>query len=346
VRSSRKRAVHALVLALAIAATVALCYLALAGVHPARAWTVLKQSDLWWLVPGTLAMIAGVVARAVRWRGLFHPSTRPPFGPVIETLVLSCLLNAILPARAGDAARVVALKRRAAVSQAETLGTLVLERGYDLFAVVVLFLAATPWLPNTHWGKAAEVLAGVLAVGGVATAVVISVYGARPIAFALRPLTRLPRVSPEQVTRGAENLTRGLSALRDGRLALAAAAWSIVAWLLTGLSCWFVMLGFHFGLSPMAGMLVAIAIALALILPAPPGALGVFEAAVVLAMGAYGVNASEALSYGIAVHVINVVPYVVVAPGLLYLEVRRGRRAGGSEAAAPLRARASVPAGE
>jgi uncharacterized membrane protein YbhN (UPF0104 family) len=71
-----------------------------------------------------------------------------------------------------------------------------------------------------------------------------------------------------------------------------------------------------------------IAIGLAMILPSSPAAVGVFEGATVVALGAYGVNQSDALSYALVLHAINVLPFIVIAVPLLGVRGRRLRRAG------------------
>lgn len=322
---SRRRVLRAVLLIAAVVVTVSFCYVALADVRPARVWAALKESDLWWLVPATLAMVAGMAARAARWRALFTPATRPPLGAVTHALILGYFFNSILPARAGEAARVVALKRRAATSQSETLGTVVIERGYDLLAVVALFFAASPWLPDTQWGRNAALLAGALTLVLGGTAIMLAVFGERPLKLLFKPLSRLPGLSLQRVESGAVNFTRGLAGLRDARVALTASAWTLLAWLLTGLSCWFVLIAFHLDLSPMAGLLVTLAIGLAMVLPSPPGALGVLEAAAVLALQGYGVDPSLAFSTALALHAVNLVPFLIVGPLLLSLEVQRGR---------------------
>src|SRR4051794_32475537 len=241
---SGKARLRAVAFALSIAVSLVSCYVALDHVRLGAVWSALKGSDLWWLVPGVLALAAGLAARAARWRSLFAPASRPPLGPVTWAMLLGYFFNCILPARAGEAARLIALKRRANTSPAETLGTVILERGYDVAAVVVLFFAATPWLPDTHWGRRVLTLAIVLTAGALLGALVLARFGERPIAFLLRPLHRVPQLSPERIHRLAANFTRGLAGLRHGRLAATAALWTLVGWLLTGLSCWFVMLGF------------------------------------------------------------------------------------------------------
>jgi uncharacterized membrane protein YbhN (UPF0104 family) len=96
---------------------------------------------------------------------------------------------------------------------------------------------------------------------------------------------------------------------------------------------WLTMLGFDLGLSPVAGLLVAIAVNIAMILPASPAAVGVFEASALVALNAYGVPKEQALGYALVVHVLNFVPYIVVGFFVLHahaVALRRAQAAGAS----------------
>ena len=66
---------------------------------------------------------------------------------------------------------------------------------------------------------------------------------------------------------------------------------------------WLVLLAFEptFGFG--AGVLVTVVIGLAMIIPAPPAAVGVFEAAGIAALAAYGLHQSAALPYALVLHV-------------------------------------------
>ena len=61
------------------------------------------------------------------------------------------------------------------------------------------------------------------------------------------------------------------------------------------LCAYFVSVAFHLHLSFACGVLVVVAVGLSMILPSPPGAIGVFEGAALIALKAYGVPHSEAL---------------------------------------------------
>jgi uncharacterized membrane protein YbhN (UPF0104 family) len=148
----------------------------------------------------------------------------------------------------------------------------------------------------------------------VAAVVVLARYGARPVHAVLRPLHRLPRLGAERIEAGAESVSQGLAGLRHPSIALPAAVWTVLSWVAVGVSAWFVLLGFDLGvsLSPVAGLFVLITINLALVLPSSPAAVGVFEAATLLALDAYGVDESRALSYALVLHALNFLPFVAI----------------------------------
>jgi hypothetical protein len=54
-----------------------------------------------------------------------------------------------------------------------------------------------------------------------------------------------------------------------------------------------------------------------MILPSSPAALGVFEGATVLAITAYGISDSQAVSYALVLHALNALPFLLLAPLLL-----------------------------
>jgi uncharacterized protein (TIRG00374 family) len=313
--------------ALAFTATLALAgafgYFAVRGVNWSSAWHALRTCDAWWLIPAMAAFAAQIAMRAMRWRSLFAHARRPPVGPIFAATMIGYLFNNIMPARAGEAARVVALAQRTETPVAEIVGTALVERAYDVFSILIIFLCASPWLPHQSWFATAEVLAGVAALGLLAVVWVLAVHGDRPLRMMARPLSRLPGLSQERLEREAATLAQGLSGLRDRRVAIEGLLWSLAAWMTAALWAWLVLLAFEptFGFG--AGVLVTVVIGLAMIIPAPPAAVGVFEAAGIAALAAYGLHESAALPYALVLHVSNFVPLVVVGALTLHHAARR-----------------------
>jgi len=320
-----------------IAITIGFTYLAVQGVNWHRAWIGVEHCQAWWFVPAMVAFAAQTLMRAMRWRSLFAHRRRPGRVAVTEAMLVGYLFNNIMPARAGEVARVASLTRRSSIPPAEIVGTVVVERAYDVFAVLLIFFCAAPWLPNVSWFATAAVLAGVAAAGLAAVVVVLAIYGERPLQWLARPLARLPRLSAELIEHHVTLLADGLSGLREHRVALEALAWSLAAWMTTALWAWLMLLAFH-SLPFSAGVLVTVAIGLSMIIPSAPAAIGVFEVAGVLALKAYGISHTGALPYAIVLHISNFVPMVVAGAIALHFTTRkraRGARgpAGGARAA-------------
>jgi uncharacterized protein (TIRG00374 family) len=305
-----------------VAATIAFSYIALRAIDLDSAWRALRTSDYWWLLPALVAFGLGNVARALRWRSLFAPGRRPPRRTTLNAMMIGYLYNNVLPARAGEAARVVVLARRSSSPPVEITGTVVLERVYDVVVLLIIFFVAEPWLPSVSWFGTAAIIAIVLAlaIAGVATA--LAIYGDRPLRLLLRPIGRILPFSDERLERTVAELTHGLSGLHHRRVAVEGLVWTTVAWLLSMLCAYLLTLAFHLHVPFAASVLVMVAIGLAMILPSPPAAVGVFEGATLIALHAYGLNLSTALPYALVLHLVNFVPFVVTGPLLLHYNAR------------------------
>jgi uncharacterized protein (TIRG00374 family) len=325
-----RRGVQPLLIAAGFAVTAAGTYLAVRGVALDDARAALAASDLRWLVPASIVLALALWLRIVRWWVLFDPSSRPPLRAVGHAAFVGYFFNNILPARAGEAARVIALYGKARTPRAETIGTVVIERVFDLLALLVLLFACYPLLPEISWLKAAALL-GIVVVAALLVLVVVLVrYDERAVRWLLSPLRRLPGAGvSERVEQAVGNATRGLVALREPRVALRGMALTLASWVVLGFSFWILTAALHLDVPVVAGMLVVVAINLSLVLPSSPAALGVFEAATVVALRAFDVPRAEALSYALVLHLLNLVPFLVIGaallgPGALRRDVRAG----------------------
>jgi uncharacterized membrane protein YbhN (UPF0104 family) len=308
-------------------------YVSVRNVRWSEVWDGLTSSNYWWVIPMLLLLFVAQGVRGLRWQYLFPAETRPPYWPTLEATLLGQFFNTILPARAGEVARIVALHRTTRTSRAEITSTVVIERVFDVLALLTLLFVFVPWFPHVSWLHAAALLAIVFFTATIVSIAVLFRWGEKPFLIMLRPLTRLglPFLTIEHAEHAAASFVRGAAALRHPGLGAFAFGLSIVSWLLLGLSTWMLMIGFHLGLSPLAGLLVMIAVGLSLILPASPGSVGVFEAAALVGLKAYGIEKADALSFAIVLHAVSVLPFLVF--GGLVLWRQRRVKPGGSDSA-------------
>jgi len=297
---------------LGLAVSVGFGYFAIREVRLADTWTALRASNYWWLAPGTATLGVAIAMRAVRWRALFDPASRPPLAATARALLVGYLFNNILPLRAGEAIRVVALKRFVeTASRAETASTIVVERVYDVASLLALLFVALIWLPDLSWASTAIAFGAALAILLLVAVIVLTRWRDQVVRLGLRAVGFVPVVARDRSELAVLNVVQGFAGLTRTRVAGAALAWTVASWLVMAVSFWFVMRCFDFGLSPAAGLLVVIATSLSLILPSSPGSLGVFEAAVLIALDAYDVPRAEALSYALVLHAVNFFPFVI-----------------------------------
>jgi uncharacterized protein (TIRG00374 family) len=309
--------VRLMAIALTLAVSAVFGFFAIRGIRLGATWDALRASNYWWLLPSLAALAGSVAVRVFRWQTLFHPARRPPLGSLTRATILGLFFNSIMPARGGDIVRIVALKKYAGTSRAETTATIAVERVFDVCSLVVLLFALLAWLPRVSWLEPAAIAAfACLCV--IAVLVVLGrLVANHPVASNLRVLARLPWLREEMVSRLFRNLSHGLTALSRPRQAFAALGLTFLSWLLLGLSFWLLMVGFDLGLSPLAGLLVVIATGVAFIIPAAPAAVGVFEAAGLAVTSAYGIARSPAFAYILVLHLLNFAPFVLA--GLLVL---------------------------
>ena len=312
-RSTRRT----LTLVLGVAVSLVFGALAVRNVDFRVFWDGLTTMEYVWLVPALVALVATFYLRAVRWRLLFAQQTRPPFRAALRALLIGLFFNQILPLRAGEAARVVALNQESGTSRAEALGTAVVERIYDVLALLVILFIAWPFLPTLGWISGAATFALVFVALVAVAAVCLFVFGASLLRLALAPFALLPRISRGRTDAAASNLAGGLGILHRPRFALAAFAVTMLSWLVAGISYWCVLQGFDFGPGLAGALLLLVTTNLALVIPSLPAGVGVFEAATILTLASFDVGDSEALACAVVLHSVNFFPYI--AAGLVAL---------------------------
>jgi len=268
-------------------------------------------SALAWLAAAGGVYAAATLVRAERWHRILHLT-----GVEAHRADCYCLTtvgymgNNVLPARAGEALRVVLLDARVNAGKRTLLGTIVAERLLDVLALgVILVLTAYVVLSDRDVLPTDQPLliatAGLLALGvGVLVFHVLRRRGAltRFRDFA-RPLAGAPRAL----------LGRGGAVLLAG---------TFVLWLLEGGVYLAVAHAVDLDISASGAMYLVALTNFVAALPAAPGSIGTFDAAVAFGAKALGGTGAAVVSYLLLLRFILYVPITVV--GLAVMVVRYG----------------------
>ena len=265
-----------------------------------------------WVVVGVLLNLLSVFARAWSWNVTIHQAMAPPlprFRDVFSAFGVGLLGNAVLPARAGELARVAVLRRHLPHgngTSATLLGTIFSHRLFDLFpiALLVIYVALTAKLP--HWALTGIVVVGLVGLGLLAVGVLSA---------------RRAHGAPSQGERTARRLLamarQGLAVLRTPAAALAAICLQTVGWTLQLLAVWAVTEAFGLDVPLPAAALVLLLMNIATVFPLWPGNVGLLQAAVALPLVQYGVAYGTGFAYGLVLQAVEM--SVGVGVGLVML---------------------------
>ena len=240
---------------------------------------------------------------ACRWQILLRPCGRISVRSLFPIVAVSFAANNVLPLRAGEAIRVIALQRQEGVPGSVGFSTIIVERVVDLatllglFAVAALILPIDPTLRSTANGLATMCGAGVVCV--------YLLLGFRG-RMAGRMNTLLERWPSAIGKRAAGMITRfvdGMAPLLSGRSVVKVLIYSFASWFVEGAIYCLVAMSFGVHLSCAQTMLLMVCAALAVLVPSSPGYVGVFEWVVAGTLVSFGVARVLALTAAVACHV-------------------------------------------
>jgi glycosyltransferase 2 family protein len=219
----------------------------------------------------------GFPLRGYRWSLLLRGAGTPvSVRDSTEIVFISWLVNCLVPAKLGDVYRAYLLRLNYAVSLSRTFGTVFIERVFDLFAIVLLGLAAGLWSFRTGLSPEVTVVFGI----GLAfvAALAVGLYTVR--SFGRRTLQRLP--VPHRVIEFYDRFEEGVFAIEPRRIPVLAVL-TVLIWTTEAARLYLVVLalGFDFPLGISGAFFVALIASLLTAIPLTPAGLGIVEAGIV-----------------------------------------------------------------
>jgi len=252
---------------------------------------------------GELAALAGAVllyfvvaaVRGERWRVLLRRAGAHPSRTDANALVaVGYMGNNLLPARAGDALRVVLMAPRARTGARTVLGTLIAERVLDVAVLLSLFA---------------------LLAYGVVSGTGIDVSDRLRLALAVAAGVGVLALAAAAVLHRTGRLRRALAFLRPlatatadlrGRHGARVLALTVLSWALEGVVWWLAAVAADLGIGLLDALYLLALASVFVLVPAGPGYAGTLDAAVVI--GATALGAGSAVTYLVVLRFVLMVP--------------------------------------
>jgi glycosyltransferase 2 family protein len=235
--------------------------------------------------------------------------------------------NAWLPLRLGEVARAFLVTRLTPpIAMLTALSSVVVERLTDLLAVVMLVVTAVLIAPVSPEITAGARITGIVGIGGLFFLWVLAnrrAWAHGLLAFGLKLLPFLKRLNPASLL---DKVLDGFAPLNTLRGIMLIVLWGGLGWAASVVAGFVLMYAFYGQPTWAAALLMIAAASIAIALPAVPGSVGPFEAAIIVGLTAGGMitpeNPSErAFAFAVVLHMVNVGSYALL--GLFGLQQER-----------------------
>ena len=299
--------------------TVVCLWWALRGIHFREIFTIVKDVSYVW-VPGIVgATLLSIWLRAVRWKVMLDPITKVSVGQAYSATMIGFMANNVLPMRLGEVVRAYAIGKTANVSKSAAFATIVVERAFDLGALLLMLGLV---LMRYSFDARFKVL-GYIALGAcVLMFVVMGLAVARGhiverwVALMIKPL---PASAQTTVNELFTKFMTGFEVLSRGHHVVQVSLLSILVWLGMAGSFWFTNLTFDLDLPVFSSVVMTVVCALGVMLPSGPAFVGTFELAAKYGLMQFRdadrlpiVSDEVAVSYALFYHVVQFVPLLLL----------------------------------
>jgi hypothetical protein len=174
----------------------------------------------------------------------------------------------------------------------------------DVAFAAGFLLITLPFVVGGNWAFQAAIGAAILVLLGLSSLYLLARYNQQAANWFEKTTAKWPtlqRIGSFQL----RALLLGLSVLTDGRRFFQALSWMLINWGIAFVQYYVLLLAFISGAEPLWAAFSLGVISLGIAAPSSPGAVGVFELAMVFALSLFGISPSVALALALTAHFIN-----------------------------------------
>jgi uncharacterized protein (TIRG00374 family) len=291
------------------------------GINWSEVLKAVESSDKRLLAAAYVTIGSTYVVRSYRWRALLAPLTPVKLRDLFIATTVGFGAFFVFGRTGEMVVRPAVLPLRdPRVRPAAAFITIVIERIYDMTAVVVVFAINLLWFsPPAGEGVAFAYVreAGFILLGGALLGIAGLVWFRRNSVVAISLLDRwvlgfsfVPKRLSVAITSTLEQLARALRILVDARELAVTIGWTALLWSVITLADWFILRAFGLPYGVRETLFVLGWALVGTLVPTPGGAAGAFHTATAAGLVFLGVAKDQAAAVAIVTHLI------IFSPGL------------------------------
>tara|TARA_R100001132_G_scaffold27567_1_gene35667 strand:+ start:8588 stop:9661 length:1074 start_codon:yes stop_codon:yes gene_type:complete len=312
-------------LILGVIVTIACLLAAVWGLDFEQISTSFKRAN-YWTLPVMLALLFVFFwLKALRWQMLLEPIKKLTVSQVTPAMMIGFMGNNILPAHLGEFLRVYVLSRQYQIPKTTVLSTVVLERLFDVVAILCYLGIGIYFAPN--FPEEYQTVSLIVALGILITIILVAAYliWTETVISLFRGIFSYLPFLPEKLTHLVLEMMRsgalGMTSMKSKRLCFGIIWTSFAQWLINGISIYVALWSFNIRVSPLAAFVVLGVTAFGVTVPSTPGFFGVVQFCFTLSLKAFGVSNADAFSASIYYQLSQYFPVTFIG---LYYSNREG----------------------
>jgi glycosyltransferase 2 family protein len=256
-------------------------YLAFRRVHLGEIYFSLRHANYFLILPNMAIVMLCMVIRAERWKYLLRPLGEFKLSQLFPSVMIGFMANNILPARLGEVVRAYSLGSKTGQSRTSVFASVVLERLFDSLSLLAMFWLVILFIPFPAPVKKFGIITLFVNIGLILGLLLLKKRTAWLVKLVLRVLFFLPQSLSDRLEYVMNRFAEGLDVFRHFRPLLIVVFWSVILWIITALSNYFVFMAFGLYPHPAATFILLLFVAAGVMLPSAPGFVGVFQAATI-----------------------------------------------------------------
>lgn len=279
--------------------------------------TALLTVDYRFVLLAVFFTFASYFLRAVRWRYLLIHEKKIPLSSLYPATIIGYMANNILPARMGEFIRAYTLARREQLETPAVFASLVIDRLFDGFTVMLILLwtlFALRFPPGMEDAenilKTGGVVTFLIYAGVVAFLVLLKRQTMRTLAWTGRLLKPFPATLSDRLIPLLGSFIGGIRMSSHGGHLCGIITSSLLVWGACIIPVDLVLRGFGIHLPISASMFILVLLVFAVMVPASPGFIGTYHYACFKGLSAFGIAESTAVSIALVLHGVAFFPVI------------------------------------
>jgi len=295
-------------------------YFSLKGIDFSELKLSLKSANYIYLFPTLLLVLLLLLIRSYRWGIILSPLIKYDQKTLFVITAIGFMVVSIIPARIGEIARPYLVKQKNGIKISSTIATVVVERIFDMLALMFLLFVVVLTIPLPEWLFKSGITMLVVSITAFICLIFLAIKKDSSLNKADIIFEKLPDKPAAFLKRLLHSFVEGLQILPDIKKTLYLFFLSVLVWVTNSGTFYVMFYTFGFELNFIYGCAITVISAMFVILPAP-GFVGTFHLACILGLSYFGISKAEAASYAVLTHFLQIVPIIVL--GFVFLPFQK-----------------------